>query len=97
MDKTTQEIGEIYKLRWQIELFFKWIKQNLKIKHFYATSENAVTVQIFIALIAYCLFRLISVYIKPTVSLRKIKIAVLTSLFEPFDEFIEQLMRISPH
>jgi IS4 transposase len=97
MDKTPEEIGDIYKLRWQIELFFKWIKQNLKIKHFYATSEQAVTVQIFIALIAYCLFRLISAKVDPRVSLRKIKSAVMSALFDPFRDIVEQMMRISPH
>ena len=97
MDKTPEEIGDIYKLRWQIELFFKWIKQNLKIKHFYATSEQAITVQVYIALIAYCLFRLISVRVDPRVSLRKIKSAVLSALFDPFRDIVEQLIRISPH
>jgi hypothetical protein len=46
-------IANIYKSRWQVELFFRWIKQNLKIKSFYGTSENAVKTQIWIALIAY--------------------------------------------
>jgi putative transposase len=46
-------IASIYKSRWQVELFFRWIKQNLKIKSFYGTSENAVKTQIWIALIAY--------------------------------------------
>lgn len=48
-----QEIAEIYKERWQIELFFKWIKQNLKIKTFLGTTSNAVLPQIWIALCAY--------------------------------------------
>jgi hypothetical protein len=52
-----KEITEIYKERWQIELFFKWIKQNLKIRHFLGTSENAVRIQVFVALIAYLLLR----------------------------------------
>jgi transposase len=46
-----QDIADIYKERWQIELFFKWLKQNLKIKTFWGTSENAVFTQIWIALI----------------------------------------------
>jgi len=45
--------AEIYKQRWQIELFFKWIKQNLKIKSFLGTSENAVMSQIWVAMIHY--------------------------------------------
>jgi hypothetical protein len=46
-----QEIADIYKRRWQVELFFKWIKQNLKIKSFWGTRENAVFSQIWVALI----------------------------------------------
>lgn len=53
-----REIAGLYKQRWQIELFFKWIKQNLKIKHFLGTSENAVRIQLFVALISYLLLRL---------------------------------------
>lgn len=45
----------LYKNRWQIELFFKWIKQHLKIKSFWGTSPNAVRIQIYSAIIAYCL------------------------------------------
>jgi len=48
---TAQEIADIYKSRWKVELFFKWIKQNLKIKTFWGTSKNAVFIQIWIALI----------------------------------------------
>jgi hypothetical protein len=48
---SAQEIADIYKERWQIELFFKWLKQNLKIKTFWGTSENAVFMQIWVALI----------------------------------------------
>jgi len=50
-----QEIADIYKARWQVELFFKWIKQNLKIKTFWGTSENAVKIQIWTALILFML------------------------------------------
>ena len=48
-------VAELYKNRWQIELFFKWLKQHLKIKKFWGTSENAVKTQIFVAIITYCL------------------------------------------
>ncbi len=58
LDAPAEEIAELYKQRWQIELFFKWIKQNLKIRHFLGTSENAVRIQVFIALIAYILLRM---------------------------------------
>lgn len=52
-----QEIAALYKQRWDIELFFKWIKQNLKIRHFLGTSENAVKIQIYVALIAFLILR----------------------------------------
>lgn len=51
------EIAALYKARWQVELFFKWLKQNLKLTHFLGTSENAVIIQIMAALIAYLLIR----------------------------------------
>lgn len=55
---SAQEIADLYKRRWAIELFFRWIKQTLKIGHFYGTSENAVRLQIVVALIAFLLLRL---------------------------------------
>jgi len=55
LDASAQEIADLYKRRWQIELFFRWVKQTLKIKHFLGTSENAVRIQIAVALIAYLL------------------------------------------
>ena len=48
-------VAELYHNRWQIELFFKWIKQHLKIKKFWGTSENAVRIQIYSAITAYCM------------------------------------------
>ncbi len=58
MARPAEDIAELYKARWQIELFFKWIKQNLKIKHFISHDENAVRNQIYIAIIAYLLLYL---------------------------------------
>ena len=52
---TALEIAELYHQRWQIELFFKWLKQHLKIKHFYGTSFNAVKIQVYVAIITFCL------------------------------------------
>lgn len=57
LDAPAEEIAALYKTRWQVELAFKWIKQNLEVRHFLGTSENAVRIQIFIALIAYILLR----------------------------------------
>jgi IS4 transposase len=45
-------IAKLYKCRWQVELFFKWIKQNLYIKSFYGTSDNAVRTQVWIAIVS---------------------------------------------
>ena len=58
LDATASEIAALYKRRWAIELFFRWIKQTLKIRHFLGTSQNAVRIQIAVALIAFVLLRL---------------------------------------
>lgn len=57
LEAPAAEISALYKMRWEIELFFKWIKQNLKLRHFIGTSENAVKIQIYVALIAFLLLR----------------------------------------
>ena len=54
-----QQIANLYKNRWQVELFFKWLKQHLKIKKFWGTTENAVRIQIYAAISAYCLVAII--------------------------------------
>lgn len=59
LNESAERIAEIYKSRWQIELFFKWIKQHLKIKSFLSTSENGVKIQIWIALITYVLLSIL--------------------------------------
>lgn len=56
---TSLEIAELYKNRWQVELFFKWLKQHLKIKKFWGTTENAVRIQISTAIISYCLVTIV--------------------------------------
>ena len=58
-DMEAHKIAYLYKCRWQIELFFKWIKQHLKIKRFYGTSENAVKIQIYAGIITYCLVAIV--------------------------------------
>jgi hypothetical protein len=58
LDAPAQEIADLYKQRWQIELFFRWVKQTLRIKRFIGVSENAVRIQIAVALIAFLLLRL---------------------------------------
>ena len=68
LDASAQEIADLYKRRWAIELFFRWVKQTLKIRHFLGTSENAVRIQIAVALIAFLLLRLIQQAIKNVLS-----------------------------
>jgi len=58
LDAPASEIADLYKRRWQIELFFRWVKQTLKIGHFYGTSENAVRIQIAVALIVFLLIKM---------------------------------------
>ncbi len=53
------QVAELYKNRWQVELFFKWLKQHLKIKKYGGTTENAVRIQIYSAICSYCLVTLI--------------------------------------
>ena len=58
-DLSAQQIALLYKQRWQIELFFKWIKQHLKVKTFWGTTENAVRIQIYVAMCTYCLVAIV--------------------------------------
>ena len=75
-------IADIYKERWQIELFFKWIKQNLKIKSFIGTSKNAVMIQIWVAMIYYLLLAYIKHQTKFTGSLLELSRLVKEALFD---------------
>lgn len=52
---TSLQVSELYKNRWQVELFFKWLKQHLRIKKFWGTTENAVKIQVYTAIVTYCL------------------------------------------
>ena len=58
LEAPAREIADLYKRRWAVELFFRWVKQTLKIKHFLGVSENAVRIQVAVALIAYLLLHL---------------------------------------
>ena len=59
MELTSLQIADLYKNRWQIEPFFKWLKQHFKIKKFWGTTENAVRIQISVAIITYCLVAIV--------------------------------------
>lgn len=82
LDATAQQIADLYKRRWAIELFFRWVKQNLKIRKFLGTSENAVRIQITVALIAFLLLKLLHAAIKPTYSFLEFTRLVQTNLMQ---------------
>jgi transposase len=75
-------IAKLYKCRWQVELFFKWIKQHLRIKAFYGTSENAVKTQIWIAISVYVLVAIVKKELKVDRSLNEILQILSLGLFE---------------
>ncbi|MPL75237.1 IS4 family transposase [bioreactor metagenome] len=59
MHISAPQVAELYKNRWQVELFFKWLKQHLKIKKFWGTTENSVRIQIYAAMCTYCLVAIV--------------------------------------
>jgi transposase len=75
-------ITKLYKCRWQVELFFKWIKQHLRIKNFYGTSENAVKTQIWIAVSVYVLVAIMKKRLKLDQSLYTILQILSVTVFE---------------
>jgi len=85
LDLSALEVAELYRRRWQIELFFKWIKQNLKIKAFYGTSKNAVLIQIWTALIAYLLLVWVKLKTKAGWGLLELTRLAQTMLLERLD------------
>ncbi len=75
-------IAALYRCRWQVELFFKWIKQHLRIKAFYGTSENAVKTQVWIAVCSYLLVAIVRKHLKLEANLHTILQILSVSLFE---------------
>ena len=75
-------IAQLYRSRWQIELFFKWIKQHLRIKSFYGTSDNAVRTQVWIAIAVYLLVALLKKRLKLSLSLHAMLQILSLTLFE---------------
>jgi len=75
-------IARLYKCRWQVELFFKWIKQNLRIKGFYGTSENAVKTQVWIAISVYVLVAIVRKELKCERTMNEIMQILSVTLFE---------------
>jgi len=87
-------ITELYRCRWQVELFFKWIKQHLRIKAFFGTSENAVRSQIWIAVSAYVLVAIVKKRLHLSASLYEILQILSLTMFEkiPLDQLLAQMM-----
>lgn len=75
-------IAQLYKCRWQVELFFKWIKQNLRIKHFFGTSDNAVKTQVWIAVSVYVLAAIVHKQLGLQVSLSQLLQILSVNVFE---------------
>jgi IS4 transposase len=82
-DLSADEISEMYKARWAIELFFKWIKQHLSIKKFYGQSEWAIQNQVFIALIVFCLHVLVQIETKSRKKTLQISRYLRAALWKP--------------
>ena len=59
MQISALQVAELYRNRWQVELFFKWLKQHLRIKKFWGTTENAVRIQLYVAICTYCLVAIV--------------------------------------
>jgi hypothetical protein len=86
-------IAQLYRCRWQVELFFKWIKQHLRIKRFYGTSENAVKTQIWIAISVYVLVAIVKKKLKIEASLYTMLQILSLTLFEktPLDQLLKNM------
>jgi IS4 transposase len=96
LDAPAQEIADLYKQRWQIELFFRWVKQVLRIRHFIGVSENAVRIQIAIALIAFLILRMAQAAQKAVQSPLEFARLVRTNLMHrrPLDRLLEPLQSV---
>jgi hypothetical protein len=97
-------IADLYRCRWQVELFFKWIKQHLRIKVFFGTSENAVKTQIWIAVSVYVLVAIVKKQLNLPASLYEILQILSLTMFEriPLDQLLskivaEQIVAVSPN
>ena len=87
-------ITTLYRCRWQIELFFKWIKQHLRIKAFFGTSENAVKTQIWIAVSVYVLVAIVKKHFMLKASLYELLQILSLTLFER--DPIDQVLTLAP-
>jgi hypothetical protein len=94
LDLSAQSIADLYRCRWQIELFFKWIKQHLRIKSFFGTSENAVKSQIWIAVSVYVLVAILKKRLNITASLYEMLQILSLTMFERMA--LKQLLARTP-
>jgi hypothetical protein len=92
IELSAEIIARLYKERWRVELFFKWIKQNLRIKKFYGYTDNAVKTQLWIAICDYLLIAILKKSLKIEISLNQMLQILSISLFEKVD--IEELFGI---
>ena len=92
------QVTQLYKCRWQVELFFKWIKQHLRIKAFYGTSVNAVKTQVWIAISVYVLVAILKKRLGLPQSLYTILQVLSVTLFEktPIYQALSQLPDLTP-
>jgi Transposase DDE domain/Domain of unknown function (DUF4372) len=92
-----EEISEIYKNRWQVELFFKWIKQHLNVKKMYGTSQNAVYNQLYIALITHCLLVILQICMDQKNNLLQIYKYIQLYWHKSFNTFLKAISRPKRH
>ncbi|MBW7885904.1 MAG: IS4 family transposase [Caldilineaceae bacterium] len=92
-DLSARTIADLYRCRWQVELFFKWIKQHLRIKSFFGTSENAVKSQIWIAVSVYVLVAILKKRLNLSASLYEILQILSLTMFErnPLDQLLARI------
>ncbi|OXM13302.1 IS4 family transposase [Paenibacillus herberti] len=90
---TCDEISDMYRSRWAIETFFKWMKQHLRIKRFYGTSERAVQNQVWMALIAYCLLVLVKKKTQTPHSLLMLSRWLRVLLWKPAEQWLRRIHR----
>ena len=93
LELTARMIADLYRCRWQVELFFKWIKQHLRIKAFFGTSENAVKSQIWIAVSVYVLVAIVKKRLNLSASLYEILQILSLTMFEriPLDQLLARI------
>lgn len=91
-DMPAEDILQLYRFRWKIEVFFKWMKQNLKIKKCIGYSENSIKIQIYTALIAYMLIYILKERLQVTATMLKLTRIIKSNILENTDDAIEQIV-----